>query len=98
MARRDKIEAGSLSGACSSPSRWTRPRDRGAITRRLEDKHDGQGFVDGRYHHLFVVPATGGDVTQLTSGAWDVSGFDWSPDGKQLVSAGNAEPNADLQR
>ena len=68
------------------------------IARRLDYKHDGQGFVDGRYHHLFVVPATGGDVTQLTSGAWDVSGFDWSPGGKQLVVAGNAEPNADLQR
>src|SRR6202158_5744129 len=68
------------------------------IARRLDYKHDGQGFVDGRYHHLFVVPAAGGDVTQLTSGVWDVSGFDWSPDGKQLVVAGNAEPNADLQR
>ncbi len=68
------------------------------IARRLDYKHDGQGFVDGRYHHLFVVPATGGDVTQLTSGAWDVAGFDWSPDGKQLVVAGNAEPQGDLQR
>jgi len=68
------------------------------IARRLDYKHDGQGFVDGRYHHLFVVPATGGDVTQLTSGAWDVSGFDWSPDGKQIVVAGNSEPNSDLQR
>src|SRR5207245_1436059 len=64
----------------------------------LDYKHDGQGFVDGRYHHLFVVPATGGDVTQLTSGAWDVAGFDWSPDGEKLVVAGNSEPNADLQR
>ena len=68
------------------------------IARRLDYKHDGPGFVDGRYHHLFVVPATGGDVTQLTNGAWDVSGFDWSPDGMQLVVAGNSEPNADLQR
>jgi len=68
------------------------------IARRLDYKHDGQGFVDGRYHHLFVVSAAGGDVTQLTNGAWDVSGFDWSPDGAKLVVAGNAEPNADLQR
>ncbi len=29
------------------------------IARRLDYKHDGQGFVDGRYHHLFVVPAAG---------------------------------------
>ena len=68
------------------------------IARRLDYKHDGQGFVDGRYHHLFVVPADGGDVTQLTSGSWDVAGFDWSPDGSRLVVAGNAEPNSDLQR
>src|SRR5713226_1189345 len=68
------------------------------IARRLDYKHDGQGFVDGRYHHLFVVPANGGDVTQLTSGAWDVAGFDWSPDSTKLVVAGNSEPNADLQR
>src|SRR5258708_17606437 len=68
------------------------------IARRLDYKHDGQGFVDGRYHHLFVVPAAGGDVTQLTSGPWDVTGFDWSPDGDKLVVSGNSEPNSDLQR
>jgi dipeptidyl aminopeptidase/acylaminoacyl peptidase len=68
------------------------------VARRLDYKHDGQGFVDGRNHHLFVVPAGGGEATQLTSGAWDVSGFDWSPDSAKLVVAGNPEPNADLQR
>jgi dipeptidyl aminopeptidase/acylaminoacyl peptidase len=68
------------------------------VARRLDYKHDGQGFVDGRNHHLFVVPAGGGEATQLTSGVWDVAGFDWSPDGAKLVVAGNAEPNSDLQR
>src|SRR5579864_4096145 len=68
------------------------------VVRRLDYKHDGQGFVDGRYHHLFVVAAAGGEAAQLTSGAWDVQGFDWSPDSTRLVVAGNAEPNADLQR
>jgi dipeptidyl aminopeptidase/acylaminoacyl peptidase len=68
------------------------------LARRLDYKHDGQGFVDGRYHHLFVVPVSGGEATQLTSGAWDVAGFDWSPDSSKLVVAGNAEPNSDLQR
>ena len=67
------------------------------IARRLQYKHDGQGYVDGRYHHLFVVSAGGGNVTQLTRGAWDVTGFDWSPDGTRLVVSGNAEPGADLQ-
>jgi len=68
------------------------------VIRRLDYKHDGQGYVDGRYHHLFVVSATGGDVKQLTTGAWDVTDFDWSPDNNRLVVAGNAEPGADLQR
>ncbi|MEA2628647.1 MAG: hypothetical protein QOJ10_1107 [Chloroflexota bacterium] len=68
------------------------------VARRLDYKHDGQGFVDGRNHHLFVVPAGGGAATQLTSGAWDVQGFDWSPDSSKLVVAGNAEPDSDLLR
>jgi dipeptidyl aminopeptidase/acylaminoacyl peptidase len=68
------------------------------IARRLDYKHDGQGYADGRYRHLFVVPAEGGDVTQLTGGPWDVTGFDWSPDSTRLVVSGNADPGADLRR
>ncbi len=68
------------------------------VVRRLDYKHDGRGYVDGRYHHLFSVPATGGEVKQLTDGAWDVTDYDWAPDGVRLVVAGNAEPGADLQR
>ena len=45
-----------------------------------------------------MVPATGGDAKQLTTGAWDVTDYDWSPDSRRLVVAGNAEPEADLQR
>jgi dipeptidyl aminopeptidase/acylaminoacyl peptidase len=68
------------------------------VVRRLDYKHDGRGFVDGRYHHLFSVPAAGGEAKQLTDGAWDVSDYDWSPDSNRIVVAGNAEPGADLQR
>jgi dipeptidyl aminopeptidase/acylaminoacyl peptidase len=68
------------------------------VARRLDYKHDGQGFVDGRNHHLFVVPAGGGEAKQLTNGVWDVTGFDWSPDSSRLAVTGNAEPNSDLQR
>src|SRR2546427_11399298 len=68
------------------------------VVRRLDYKHDGLGYVDGRYHHLFVRSASGGEAQQLTSGAWDVTDFDWSPDGTRLVVAGNAEPGSDLQR
>src|SRR5438094_488010 len=68
------------------------------VVRRLDSKHDGRGYVDGRQHHLFSVAAAGGEVKQLTDGPWDVSDFDWAPDGSRLVVAGNAELGADLQR
>ncbi|TME42179.1 MAG: FHA domain-containing protein [Chloroflexi bacterium] len=68
------------------------------VVRRLDYKHDGYGYVDGRFHHLFAVSSTGGDAKQLTNGTWDVADFDWAPDSTRLVVAGNAEPGADLQR
>ena len=68
------------------------------VARRLDYKHDGQGFVDGRNHHLFVVPAKGGEATQLTTGIWDVTGFDWSPDSAKLAVTGNADPDSDMKR
>ncbi len=68
------------------------------VVRRLDYKHDGSGFVDGRHPHLFLVPASGGEPRRLTAGAWSVEGFDWAPDGRAIVVAGDAEPDADLRR
>ena len=67
------------------------------VVRRLDYKHDGAGYVDGRYHHLFVVPVAGGEPKQLTSGPWDVNDFDWSPDGRRFVLSGNADEGSDLK-
>jgi len=66
------------------------------VAQGLDYKFDGRGYLDGRRGHLFVISADGGEPLQLTSGRWDVGGFDWSPDGKSLVLAGNAEPDNDL--
>jgi dipeptidyl aminopeptidase/acylaminoacyl peptidase len=68
------------------------------VIRRLDYKHDGSGFNDGRYNHLFVIDVEAGDPVQLTSGPWGVGGFDWAPDGRNLVISANAEPGADLSR
>lgn len=68
------------------------------VVRRLDYKHDGAGYTDGRYPHLFVVPAEGGETLQLTDGCWAVEGFDWAPGGDRLVIAGDAEPDSDLRR
>ena len=66
------------------------------IVRRLDYKHDGAGYADGRRKHLFVVPAAGGEAEQITGGDWDVGGFDWAPDGARWAVTGNAEADGDL--
>lgn len=69
------------------------------VIRRLDERHDGHGFNDGRYVHLFVIaPEPGREPVQLTSGAWSVEDFDWSPDGSALACTGNADRDADLRR
>jgi dipeptidyl aminopeptidase/acylaminoacyl peptidase len=68
------------------------------VVRGLDYKQDGRGYLDGRRAHLFVTPASGGEARQLTAGGWDVEDFDWAPDGRRLVVAGDAEPGADLRR
>jgi dipeptidyl aminopeptidase/acylaminoacyl peptidase len=66
------------------------------VVQGLDYKFDGKGYLDGRRSHLFVVAADGGEPVQLTSGRWDVGGFDWAPDGTRLVLTGNARPDNDL--
>ena len=66
------------------------------VAQGLDYKYDGRGYLDGRRNHLFVVAAEGGEPVQLTAGRWDVTGFDWAPDGSRFVVSGNAEPDADL--
>ncbi len=68
------------------------------VANSLDYKFDGVGYRDGRRQHVFVVSADGGEATQLTNGAWDVGGFDWSPDGTRLVVIGNADDDRDLRR
>jgi dipeptidyl aminopeptidase/acylaminoacyl peptidase len=68
------------------------------IVRRLDYKRDGTGYLDGRRSHLFVISATGGKPSQLTTGDWDVEEFDWAPDGSRLAVIGDAGRGADLRR
>jgi dipeptidyl aminopeptidase/acylaminoacyl peptidase len=80
---------------------WTRaPR----IVDNLLYRADRTGFLDPGYVHVFVVPATGGTPRQVTRGDWNAgprgagaggSGWDWMPDGKSLVVAGNDSPDAE---
>ena len=65
------------------------------IIRRMKYKHDGKGFSVEKYIHLFVVPAKGGKVKQLTDGLYDVDAVAWSPDGKTVAFIANMDEDAD---
>ena len=60
------------------------------------DRTPGQGIVPDGEMHLFVIPAEGGAPRQLTRARLTVSGApSWTPDGRALVVAASAEPQAD---
>ncbi len=55
------------------------------VITRFGYKADGEGFWDGKYKHLHVVAATGGDPMQLTDGEWNDIQPAWSPDGTRIA-------------
>ena len=66
------------------------------VISRLYYKQDGEGFWDGRWKQILVVPAAGGDVRRVTDGDYDHTAPAWSPDGARLAYCANASPDADL--
>lgn len=66
--------------------------------RRMVYRYDGKGWYDGKYTHLFKIPAKGGRTMQLTDGEYDVGSATWSPDSKQIAFVANIEEDADLSR
>jgi dipeptidyl aminopeptidase/acylaminoacyl peptidase len=66
------------------------------VISRLRYKLDGEGFWDGRWKQVLVLPAGGGEARQLTHEECDHSNPAWAPDGKWLAYAANPDPDADL--
>lgn len=60
-------------------------RSKVEIAWRLPYKSDGIGYLLRREIHLFRIDARTGEAEQLTNGAFDVMGFDVSPDGRRIA-------------
>jgi dipeptidyl aminopeptidase/acylaminoacyl peptidase len=58
---------------------------------KLRYRMDGTGYYPYTRSHLFTVSAEGGEPKQLTSGPFDVSSADWSPDGGEIAYVANTE-------
>lgn len=75
---------------------WARPA---VIVDRLQWRSDGRGPLPRGFTHVFTVDATlGGTPRQITSGKFNHTGFDWSPDGKTMYVSGIRKPDAEYLR
>lgn len=66
------------------------------VITRLLFKSDGAGLIAGKNAHLFVIPASGGDALQLTSGDISVATPAWALDGASIVFASAIHDDRDI--
>ena len=55
------------------------------IIDRIKYKADGGGIWNGRRTHLYTVDLKTEETEQVTTGNFDVSSFNWSPDGRRIA-------------
>jgi dipeptidyl aminopeptidase/acylaminoacyl peptidase len=74
------------------------------VLTRLQHKRDGSGWLDLRRRHLYLVTLdaaiekpgrTAGDSKPLTSGPFDDSDPEWSPDGRSIAFSSNRSKDPD---
>lgn len=71
-------------------AKWTEPP---RVVTKVRYRADRQGFLPDGATHLFVVSADGGTPRQITSGEWNHTGGEWTPDGLALLISANRDPN-----
>lgn len=64
---------------------------------KLKYRADGQGFTKDAFRHIFVISSEGGYARQLTSGDYNHSDYDWTPDGEHLILSANRHDDAEYE-
>jgi dipeptidyl aminopeptidase/acylaminoacyl peptidase len=65
------------------------------VVTRLQFKRDGEGYLDDRRDHLWVVDVATGAAEQITRGPYDHSEPQWSPDGRWVAFVANRTADPD---
>jgi dipeptidyl aminopeptidase/acylaminoacyl peptidase len=63
---------------------------------KMRYKSDEEGFWQGHFKQIAVVKVGTGELTQLTTGSYDVSLYCWSPEGKFLAVGADITEVADM--
>lgn len=65
------------------------------VVNRLWYKLNDLGFFHDRWRHLYSLGLRAKQPKQVTEGAFDITGFDVSPDGRDVAFGANTAPDAD---
>ncbi|MGQ9472416.1 MAG: S9 family peptidase [Candidatus Aminicenantales bacterium] len=68
------------------------------VINRLQHKRDGEGYLDERRRHIYLISAEGGQPRKLTDGPYDEEDLCFSPDGKEIFFTSNRTANPDSNR
>lgn len=68
------------------------------VVNRLQHKRDGQGYLDERRRHIYLISAEGGEPRKLTDGPYDEEDLCFLPDGKEIFFTSNRTANPDSNR
>jgi len=91
----DELEAAKEKGKADRPKEKPKTQ-RPWVIDRLQFKQDEIGYLDYRRTHLYVFDLAAKTLTQITSGDYDDTGPDWSPDGRSIAFASNrSKPDPD---
>ncbi len=68
------------------------------VVNRLQHKRDGEGYLDDRRRHIYLISVEGGQAKKLTDGPYDEEDICFSPDGKEIFFTSNRTANPDSNR